>query len=216
MLFEVTSKAELAADKPDNAMLKVAMQMLLNELVGNLLNAAERHAAEPARCSGSGRVAPAPIVTLSTVPLTSVVTAVPPRDAGDLRAQGVGAGRRLRAAARLAVPREIRESRRLRAEIDRLHQHARAVGDVEHHLGTGLRHADGAGERAAGARQRGRRSSRPAPGARAARRPAAPGSSSSEFDSALNEVLSWVMPCTSLSEASWLRKVLLSTGLVGS
>ena len=38
----------------------------------------------------------------------------------------------------------------------------------------------------------------------------------SEFESAANEVLSWLMPCTSLKDASWLKNSLLSTGLVGS
>ncbi len=38
----------------------------------------------------------------------------------------------------------------------------------------------------------------------------------SELESEENEVLSWLMPCTSLNEASWLRNSLLSTGLVGS
>src|SRR5208283_38316 len=47
MLFEVMSSAEFAALRPDSAMLNVAMYVLLRESVRNLLNARERHAAEP-------------------------------------------------------------------------------------------------------------------------------------------------------------------------
>src|SRR5271169_107454 len=46
-LLAVTSKSELAAVNPDNAMLKAAIWLLLNELVGNLLDAAEWNAADP-------------------------------------------------------------------------------------------------------------------------------------------------------------------------
>ena len=85
-------------------------------------------------------VVPEPMVTLSTVPLTRVVTAVPPATPLTWAVRlYVPAGRC--AARGLAVPGEVREARRLRAEIDRLHQHARTVGDVEDHLGAGLRHA---------------------------------------------------------------------------
>src|SRR5260370_849148 len=62
-----------------------------------------------------------------------------------LRGQGVLPGGRRRAIGVLAVPRETRETGRLRAETDLAHEHAAAVGDAEHHLRCGLGNLHGAG-----------------------------------------------------------------------
>src|SRR5450432_637593 len=54
-LFAVTSKSELAAVNPDNAILKEAIVYSSDELFGDLLDAAERHAADSRHVQGQSR-----------------------------------------------------------------------------------------------------------------------------------------------------------------
>src|ERR1700679_944376 len=103
MLLEVTSKAVLAADSPDKAMLKLDMRVLLKELVGYLLNAAIRHAAESRDVQGeSGRARAHGDAVHGSIDQRGDRGAA--GDTRDLGAQCVGAGGRGRAAGRFAVP----------------------------------------------------------------------------------------------------------------
>src|SRR5580692_8999892 len=88
-LLAVTSRSELAAVNPDNAMLNAAMCVLLKELVGNLLDAAERHAANPRHVQRQSRRSGAHADALDRAVDQGGRRRAAGSGAGILRAQGV-------------------------------------------------------------------------------------------------------------------------------